>query len=54
MIFYYFHKKKQLKMYLKKKIFHLEVLIILIRNEKTLGELFTFLFLETILLRKGY
>ena len=39
-------------MYLKLKKFHLEVLKFLKKNEETLGELFTFFMLETILLGK--
>ena len=39
-------------MYFERKEFHLEVLKILKKNEETLGELFTFFMLETILLGK--
>ena len=39
-------------MFLKLKKFHLEVLRFLKKNEETLGELFTFFMLETILLGK--
>ena len=39
-------------MFLKKKIFHLEVLKLKKRDEKTLGELFCFFILETILIGK--
>ena len=41
-----------LKKFLKKKIYLLEVLYIKKRSEETLGELFSFFILETILLGK--
>ena len=37
-------------MFLIKKKFHIEVFLLKKKNEKTLGELFTFFILETILL----
>ena len=43
-------KKSYTKWYLKEKKFHLEVLKLLNKNEETLGELFTFFILETIML----
>ena len=39
-------------MFLKRKKFHLEILRFSKKNEETLGELFTFFMLETILLGK--
>ena len=42
-----------LKRFLYKKKSHLEVFILEKKNEETLGELFTFFILETILLGKA-
>tara|TARA_B100000767_G_C19602561_1_gene466312 strand:- start:122 stop:337 length:216 start_codon:yes stop_codon:yes gene_type:complete len=46
-------KKKQLKKYLKKKNIPFRSFEIKKRNEKTLGELFCFFILETILIARA-
>ena len=46
------HKKVQVKIYLKKKNIPFRSFEIKSRNEETLGELFSFFILETILLGK--
>ena len=47
------HKKKRLRQFLRKKNLPFRSFEIIERNEKTLGELFCFFILETILLGRS-